>query len=324
MFEVALHQEQQAAAVTAPDLETVSVAALQRQYAATADLSENVCFIDGEQKGSGIDSQLHFGKYISLLSEAANQYGPTFKPIDLYQTLDKTLRAIPQNKFTVCVLDNIAPIEEALLAEVKREPRAYGIDPAKAISGAFGGAWPGVNNLVSGYCNALYAKGIRLIIATAHIKAVWASGGQVPNKFKPKGVERWQELSILSLVLIPGDYSPVPSALVMKEQLGQLTYNATSDEFEIRRRLPQRLPKATFAEIRRYLREPADLSSPLKGEVPTDEEIDPFNDKFSKDQLAYMRAAAEAQLKEDKGFDGEVTVSVKPSLKDLLGDKNVQ
>lgn len=176
--------------------------------AAQADVPDNIAFFDFEEKGSGLDAMLHFGLYRSLTSVAAAKYGPTYKPSHLFEVIKDAFNELETGRYTVAVLDNIQPFEEALLAEVKRDPRAYGIDQANANSGAFGGAWPGVNNLVSGFVDLLHSKGVQLVIAIAHVKAVWAVGGQVPNKFKPKGVERWQELSILPWSSCPASIAP--------------------------------------------------------------------------------------------------------------------
>lgn len=272
--------------------------------AAQADVPENIVFLDFEEKGSGVHAMLKFGLYRSLTSEAAAKFGPTYKPSHLYEIIKGAFNGLEQGRFTVAVIDNIQPFEEALLAEVKRDPKSYGIDPGKANSGAFGGAWPGVNNLVSGFVNQLYSKGVQLVIAIAHVKAVWAAGGQVPNKWKPKGVERWQELSILSLVLVPGQFAPIPAALVQKEQLGLIKFNAEIGEHVVLRRLPLRLPKATFAEIRRYLREPADLTHAAPGEVPTEAEASPFSEKLSREQLEFMRLAAKIEAHEAETESG--------------------
>lgn len=100
---------------------------------------------------------------------------------------------------------------------------------------------------------------------------------------------------------MPGEYRPIPAALVQKEQLGLIAFNPETRQHEIRRRLPLRLPKATFAEIRRYLHVPADLTRPASGEVPTAAEVDPFSDKFSREQLEYMRLAAKIEANEEQG-----------------------
>ena len=268
--------------------------------AAQADAPENILFLDFEEKGAGIDAMLNFGRYESITSIAAKEHGAMYKPSQLFEVIKNVTNDIEPNKYTVAVLDNIQPFEEAMLAAVKLNSVSFGIDPKNAASGAYGGAWPAVNGLVSGFCNKLYSKGIRLVIAIAHMKQPWSSSGPIPNKWKPKGVERWHELSILSLVLIPGDFPPIPSALVQKEQLGLLAYDPEKGEHTIQRRMPLRLSKATFAEIRRYLKEPADLAKPMEGEVPTNEETKPYSDKFDREQLEYLKVAAQAALVEQK------------------------
>ena len=272
-----------------------------KSYLATqADIPDNILYLDFEEKGSALHAQLGFGAYYSVIAMAAEKFGPEFKPDQLYTLIKGLVVNVPKDRFTVAVLDNIQPLEEAFAAEVRRQPLAYGISQQNAATGKFGGVWPGVNGLVSGFCNALYAKGVRLIIAIGHLKSVWASEGVVPNKYRAKGVERWQELSILSLTLIPGENAPVPSALVQKEQLGRLVYDAEQKRHIIQRRLPQRLPSATFHDIRHYLEHPADLRSPAPGEVPTDAERAPYTDKFNKEQLSYLQLLLRAQLDAEK------------------------
>lgn len=293
-------QELAAASILPPELRGVCYLTGMRGVgksflSAQADNPANVIFWDFEEKGSGIDEQLHFGQYTSMSSEAARTFGMDYAPIQLYELIKGKAQAIPKGRFSVMVLDNLEPLETALYQQVKKYPMNYGISAKNAESGAYGGAWPGVNYLVSGFLNLIYSKGIRLVIVTAHLKNVWAPTGPIPNKFKPKGVDRWHELSILSLVLLTAESAPVPSALVQKEQLAKASFNIETGEVEVQRRLPLRISKCTFAEIRRYLKEPADINNPAKGESPTDEETNPFSDKFSKDQLAYLTAAANAQ-----------------------------
>lgn len=273
--------------------------------AAQADIPDNVLFWDFEEKGSGIDAQLHFGKYLSISALAASQFGMEFKPLQMMEVVRAQLNQVENQRYTVAVVDNIEPLETAFYNEIKKYPAQYGINIKNAESGSFGGAWPGVNYLVSGFCQRLYSRGIRLIIVTAHLKNVWSSTGPIPNKFKPKGVERWHELSVLSLVLTTAENAPIPSGLVQKEQLASTLFNEETGEVEVRRRLPLRIPKCTFAEIKRYLREPADLVSPKLGEVPSNDETNPYNDRFSHEQLAYLTAAANAQAAGRNEGEGE-------------------
>jgi hypothetical protein len=280
--------------------------------AASADRPENILFVDFELKGQGIDSQLNFGKYLSITSMTATEKGFDYKPLDTWAVFKRELIKVEKGKYTVAILDNIDPLEAAMLAEAKKFPTMYNINPQNAITGAFGGAWPAVASLVSGVVNHLFGKGIRLVIATAHLKSPWAGGAPVLNAWRPKGIERWHELSILSLVLTKGENSPQPSALVMKEQLATATFNEKTQEVEIQRRLPLRIPRCTFAEIRRYLREPADLANPAKGETPDAEEAASYSDKFSRDQLFAIQLAQEVRLKgEEVVTEGEAEAPTK-------------
>src|SRR3972149_9134618 len=116
----------------------------------------------------------------------------------MYEHLDKLLAEIKPDTFTHCILDNIDYIEQALTVEVKRDPDAYGITRNKAgvsnaVTGAFGGPYPGVNQLIAGLVTTLHAKGINVVSAIAHVKSVWGSGGIVPHKWRPRGAERWRQ-----------------------------------------------------------------------------------------------------------------------------------
>lgn len=271
--------------------------------AATADAPENIAFLDYEAKGQGIHRQLNFGMYRALTSEAT-----AGDPISLYNLSMETFANLEQDKFTVVVLDNISPLERAMNAEGRRGAKEYseefGLNLKNVMRGSFGGTKPIVNFMISSrISNVLHSRGVKLIIAISHIKAQWGAGGPIPNKRRELGADRWQQLSILSLMLIPGEFAPIPAALVQKEQLGLLTWNADKREHTIQRRLPFRLPQCTFAEIRRYLREPANLADPAPGEMPTVDESDPFSEKLSKEQIALMTLALKKQQR-DEAADG--------------------
>lgn len=270
--------------------------------AATADAPNNVAYLDYESKGEGLDAQLHFGMYRSLTSESAG--GGVTK---LWDVTSNAINDIPKGT-TVCVLDNIAPLELALRAEAGRDLTRYvkefGLNLANVQAGRYGGLSSVVNFLITEKLTApIHAKGVRLIIAITHVKPRWENGVPIPNKFNLKGADRWQELSILSLVLHPGEHAPIPAALVQKEQLGTLMWDSEKGEHTIARRLPLRIPSCTFSEIRRYLREPADLRNPAPGEVPTDEQTDPFRAELSRDQITMMTTAMKVSEDAPSGED---------------------
>lgn len=271
--------------------------------AAQADVPSNLAWFDMEEKGSGIHAQLNFGLYRPLTREVAQFLGADAGPGQLFPAITQAFTSLEQDRFTVAVIDNIKPLEDAALWAVKENPQRYGVDPRNARSGRFGGAWPGVHYIVSNLCDILQSRGVRLVVVTSHIKRRWGGAGPIPGKFSVKGVDRWQELSILTLILIRGEHMPIPAALVQKEQLGLIQYNEEKRDFIVQRRLPFRVPKCTFSEIRRYLREPADLRSPEEGEVPTEAETAPFDEKLSREQLALLMAG----MREESEMEEAVT-----------------
>jgi len=277
--------------------------------AAQADLPSNIAFFDFESKGAGIDSQLHFGLYRALNQETSN-------PLEMYDLVFKLFSELEQDRYTVVILDNIAPLELAIGAEVSRNAKVYaehsGMDASKIKRNVYGQGHACVNFLIDVLCALLHSRGIKLIIATSHIKRRWEGGQPLPNKYRIKGHDAWQNLSILTLILVPGSNPPVPAALVQKEQLGTITLDEQSLSatqitamlkgdagHTVARRLPRRIPDCTFQKIRWYLSNPADLGNPQDGEEPTFEERDPFDKGLSNEQLAFVTLAMQQQEREE-------------------------
>jgi len=181
--------------------------------ASQADLPSRIAFFDFESKGEGIDSQLHFGIYRAL-----NQESKT--PIEMYDLMIDLFENLEQDRYTIVVLDNIAPFELALGAEVVRNAKMYaehsGMNAAKVKSNAYGQTHACVNLLISRMCALLHSRGVRLIIATSHIKHPWLHGQPVIGKWRKKGHDEWQNLSILTVILVPGDNPPTPDAIVQR------------------------------------------------------------------------------------------------------------
>lgn len=287
-------------------------------FAAQMENPRLTCFFDFEKKGEGINEALHFGRYIPV-TELASGGG-----LGVYDTFMRELAALPAGTYTHVVLDNTAPLEQAMKAEASRNANKYavqfGMDAGNIRLNKYGGASGVVNYLISdAICNPLWAKGVKLITVTAHIKPRWSGGAQVPNSFNVKGAERWDELSILTLIIIPGDFPPVPSALVMKEQLGSISFDDSAGTFQVQRRLPYRLPRATPQAVYQYLQHPADLAAPAPGEVPSEDEVQPFREKLSKEQLSIVLAEIEAnKASEAYPVPAQVPVTVDWAVADLL------
>lgn len=290
--------------------------------AAQADLPRNIAFLDYEQKGRGIDVQLDFGLYLPVTQLTAGS-----GPIAVYDRTVQAISDLPDDTFTVLILDNISPLELGLNAEGKRHDeryaRQYGLNLKNIRAGRFGGTRAIANYLISDHiCAPAHAKGIRLVIATSHVKPRWGAGGPIPGKLNVKGADRWQELSVLTLILIPGDSPPIPAGLVQKEMLGTISFpkDISDEEIEammkgegghvVQRRLPFRIPECTFTKIRWYLENPADLSKPAAGEMPTLEESNPFSAKLSREQFELMRLALLKEQREEEETESTLKVSV--------------
>jgi len=252
--------------------------------------------LDFESKGESLARQTKVGGYLPILDMCADTYGYNFRPIHVFNMIKAAFDSIPANRFTTLILDNAGWLQDGCLAEVKRSPMSYGIDPERALKGNYGGAWPGVNYILKSLFSIAQSKGIRAIIATFQPRTPWNNGTPLLNKFKITDLAVWHELSVASLVLVQGlpKYMPAPSALVMKEQLAEMEWDEEAGELKVRRRLPTKLPKANFATIYNYLRNPADLLNPAEGEVATAEELNPWLPTFGKEQLAEIQRLADA------------------------------
>lgn len=268
-------------------------------YASTVEDPNLTAFMDFEAKGEGIENQLHFGLYVPVTVIAKGS------AVAVWDVFLKEVDKMPQDRFTHVILDNTAPLETAMRAEAARNATKYakqfGMDANNISANRYGGQGGVVNYLVSEeLCNPLWAKGVKLITVTSHIKPRWQGGVQVVNSYNIKGADKFEELSILTLIIINGEYSPIPSALVYKEQLGEITYDKVLKKFARRRRLPYRLPMALPEEVARYIKEPADLKNPKAGEMPTDEELKPFREELSNEQLGFVRAEMEREKKQSE------------------------
>lgn len=276
--------------------------------ASQSDLPQNITFFDFEDKGEGVDSQLHFGDYRALTQESGGD------PIALYNISMNAFNAIENKSRTVVILDNISPLESAMNAEAAHNAQKYadlyGLNYNNIKNNRYGGTKAIVNFMISDISSKLHAKGVHLVIATSHIKPRWIGGAPAPNKFNIKGGDKWQELSILTLILIPGVNPPIPSALVQKEQLGTIGVPSqiTPEMLEamqrgekghtVSRRLPPKIGECTFQKIRWYLHNPVQFNELKEDERPSFDESDPFDEKLNKEQFAVIRMMLEQEERE--------------------------
>lgn len=277
--------------------------------AAHAEFPQNIAFFDfDEGKGEGLHNQLSFGMYQPV------EENEPLKRADMFFS---EVENMPQDKFTVAIIDNVSPLEKALQAVVYRDAKRYsdiyGYTVQHIMTDHFGKARGIANDLIGdAVAKPLYSKGVKLIIVTSHVKPTF----NIPGKMTIQGRDRWQDLSILTLILVNGDNPPIPSAIVQKEALGNITFidkamNINEETIQaimrgevashtIIPRLPARLPEATWTAIRRYLYEPANLKDPARGEKLAHDEVEPFSERLSTEQIAYQLGMMETEVEEKK------------------------
>lgn len=270
-----------------------------------ADVPDSIAFFDFEDKGAGWHEQLGFGLYKAPVLETGGESSS-----EVWAHTRGAFESLEQDRYAVAILDNISVLEAAITADVAADPqrysKRYGFSVLEIKKDSFGKARSCVNQSISALVAQLHQKGIKCIIAISHLGSFYKGGQEVPNKKRVRGRNKWQELSVLSLILVPGDHPPIPSAIVRKEQLGLISAPDLSDPevmarvmngqggHTVQRRLPQRMPLCTFAHIRRYLSVPADMNVPEEGEDAVADEVRVFNDALSQAQLNFVVTANQA------------------------------
>jgi hypothetical protein len=252
------------------------------------------------------------------------------------------IEKLPQDKFTVVIIDNISQLEKAIQAivyqDAKKYADIYGYTVPSVMKDEYGKARGIANDLIGdAIAKPLHAKGVKLIIVTSHAKEKY----NVPGKMIFQGRDRWQELSILTLILgAGGAYHPTPSAIVFKEALGGIQVIGNVDKqyeaimrgeiasHDITGRFPPRLPKADWQSIRHYLYKPVDLNNLAEDEKLNLEESEPFSEKMSKEQIAYQLGVLEREVKEKEELEAmelllkqSQEAEIKAYIKEHLSDK---
>lgn len=249
------------------------------------DAPPNILMLDFESKGESIATQLGIENYFAPIQDAMTLAGFGAPATLVFDRVKQVMEAIPQGRFTTLILDGLSILQNGLVAKVETNPIAYGVKAENAATGRMGGAWPGVGKLLQAIANQARLKGIQVIGATAEVKAKWGASGPVLNKFEVKGQDDVHKMSVLTVLMLPGypENCGAPSALILKEQLAK--YEFVNGEQKVTKRLPLKLPKATMAEVYRYLKEPAKYPNLSEREIPTDDEMEPFKPVIAKDQL---------------------------------------
>lgn len=201
----------------------------------------------------------------------------------------EVLDGLPEDKTTL-IIDNGSMLEDAFHVAVSQDPNRYGVKPANAASGRFGGTHPGVGRIWKNVMTFLQGKGYKLVIICIHMSAVWAGGAPI-DKFKAKGNKTLTELANLTLVLQRSIFpSTPPRAIVGKEALGLVTFQ--DGEFKVSMALPPVIPKCTWKAIGEYIDGAFDKKEYIKDEKPTPDELERYGEWLTKEQKKLIQTVA--------------------------------
>lgn len=253
--------------------------------ATTAEAPSLTAILDLDLKFEEIAHELGYGWYQGPYDVPGDPFG--YDIAALGKWFSSAIVSIPDG-LTTLVIDNATEIETALGSIVAKNPAKYGVNPANARAGRYGGVNPGIGKLWQSILSYLKSKGVRVVIVVSHMSQPWVDGKPVPNRFKGKGNKVLQQYSNLSLVMVNGDNPPLPSAIVLKEQLARRSFDPETGEYTIIRTLPLRLPKATWPAIKNYLDNPPSFAHPKQGEIPSKREMSTYGDFMSREHLDFI------------------------------------
>lgn len=285
---------------------------------------DKVFYHDSESSASRIveelaSNKLHFGHYNNLsarfsslpnedlLSQLAEGKVPWSKKqksalVAYYEYIVNDLNQnMTPGKFKVYVHDTISRLEAGMVAWCDDHVKDLGVKGSSRDGSAWGEFWTaGLYMLYEQLLEAIKARGVETIILTSHLKPAYGGVGKkkerIPGKVEPGGKPwlTYQTSLMLWLVLDRRNLDGAPAALVLKERLGKLSIK--SGEWQPRRMLPERLPRATWRDINQCLSTGCNLASPAQGEEMTQAEREMISEFINDEQMRLMVLGAEADL----------------------------
>ncbi len=213
----------------------------------------------------------------------------------LTRRLDEVIT--PDSDYKFLVIDPVAPVEAALAAwaEVDKKrsgwkTKAYGRFEVEAV-----------RPLLKNFLEAVYARGVEVILVTSHLKNPWveyAPGERKPvlDKVVPSGrLKVWSMISTAMIWLVPPypvNAAGAPSAIRMKARVG--LEKIDGDEWDIRRPIPPRIPAFSWKAWREYQEVGWNPLEPKPGETLLPHEEKMLNELMSDKQYELMIAYAQA------------------------------
>ena len=226
---------------------------------------DRTCMIDLEDSSESYNIQ--FAKRISLYDEMLKKFGRAATPVESYVWFMDLIEGLKPGEFSVLAVDPYSDIQAGLVDWVKANPTKFG-HTANQYEKASGLLWSDVKQHCKMMLGILSRK-VETFAFSTHMGSVW-KGGAPTEKRKAKGLDTLFELASLYLELErrPDDKGKVdkkPAGKVLKSRLAiSRMVDGELEHFPI---LPPRLPVATPAAIRDYIKNPPDYAKLKKGEL---------------------------------------------------------
>ncbi len=258
----------------------------------TGATPERTFVLDFEKSQKSFAAQLPL-TYVDMQARMGNLYPKGYKMIDLFKEVCAVMDVIESGKYDVLVLDNASNLEDAIVAHVEANPGEFG-HSTNQYNSMSGLKWGDVKSKYQQLLTRWVSKA-RMIFIIVHLRDKWAGNSIVKDAFgkpiqEPKGKETLDQLSSLFVWLEAGP-GAIPAARVLKCRMDRKVFvadpNTPPDGIPAKYLaelhgepglvsipvLPLRLPKCTWPAIRDYMRNPADLSNPKPGELPTEAQM---------------------------------------------------
>jgi len=252
-----------------------------------------VAVIDCEQSLQVHHAQLKFRYYYDMTKLAVEKLGLVARPADYFKLMTDIVSSLPvDGSIDLLVIDNIQPIEEAIVDEVTQHPERYGLSKGQVDRTAL--KWGPIKNLYSKFIQSL-RRVAKIYILTSHLKQVFAPNGQpVPGLMRPAGKRDVLEQQTFLRIWLKWSHkgSRVPDGLVLKNRLVRL--QITPEGPKALPTLPNKLAPCTWERIIKYLHGELDPTNPPPEEIPSGGELARLRGALTPEQIELFKMVASA------------------------------
>lgn len=223
------------------------------------------CMIDLEDSSESYN--IEFAARISLYDEMLKKHNRAATAIECYLWFMDFIEKIQPGQYSVLAVDPYSDIQAGMVDWVKSNPAKFG-HTANQYEKASGLLWSDVKQ----HCKmmlGIVSRKVETFAFATHMGSVW-KGGSPTDQRKAKGLDTLFELASLYLELErkpneKGKVEKKPSGKVLKSRLAiSKVIDGELEHFPI---LPPRMPVATPAAIREYIKNPPDYKNLKKAEL---------------------------------------------------------